>query len=340
MSKSVPTIDKVLFECHAQAFVDFVEDKSSMSFGSFAFNPYFDQQEGYKDRVHRKGRDHLGFGTWDESQIGSGSIARSVISALRVDENNLVSWRVIDDICKTFQKPALFHPLERIFFNLYRFSNEQQAFEDLVNIVGRKYSLIAYFFFLKDRSRYLPIATTYFDKALGYLGADFQASHRCSWDNYQTFIELVAEVRTLLHEFLRCEVTLLDAHSFIWILSKQMQDEERLPDTSVYKSMPITEKEALSKARVGQGTWRKELLQLWNGCAVTGFSKETLLTASHIKPWAECSDQERLDVANGFPLSPALNACFDKGLISFTDEGKILIAPSLSVDDLIRFKFL
>ena len=235
---------------------------------------------------------------------------------------------------KPFKSQPSFSRSNASSSSLYRSSNEQQAFEDLTDTVGRKYSLIAYFFFLKDRSRYLPIATTYFDKALGYLGANFQTSHRCSWDNYQTFIELVGDVRILLHKFLRCEVTLLEAHSFIWILSKQMQDEGMLPDTSAYKSMPLTEKEALSKARVGQGTWRDKLLQLWNGCAVTGFSEETLLTASHIKPWAKCNDQERLDIANGFPLSPALNACFDKGLISFTDEGKILISSSLSADDL------
>ncbi|PZO46461.1 MAG: hypothetical protein DCF15_20230 [Phormidesmis priestleyi] len=333
MSKVAPTIDKILFERHVQAFVDFVEHKSGVKFGSFTFNPYFYQQEGYKHFVHHEGRAQLDFATWSESQIGSGVITHSVISALKVRENNLVSWRVIADISEAFKKPDLFQPLERILFDLYRCRADQQAFEALTNVVGQKYSLIAYLFFLKDRSKYLPIATRYFDQALGYLGADFQTSHRCSWDNYQTFLQLVAEVRTLLHEYLRCEVTLLDAHSFIWMLSKQMQDEGRLPSISGYQAMSPTEKDALSKARIGQGPWRDKLLRLWHGCAVMDFSEEALLTASHIKPWAKCNDQERLDVANGFPLSPALNACFDKGLISFTDEGRILISPSLLVSD-------
>ena len=334
MSKSVPTIDEFLFDRHAQAFVDFVESKNNESFSSFEKNTYIEGQEGYNERVYREGQAHLGFNKWNESQIGSGDIAYSVISALKARDNNFIQWQEKSKICEDFQAPDRFQLLERVLFDLYRSNNDQQAFKNLVTTVGKKYSLIAYLFFLRDSSKYLPIKTTYFEKALGYLGADLQLSGRCSWESYQSFLRLVNEVGVLLRKFLECEVTLLNAHSFVWILSKQMEEEAKLPDTSIYRSMLPTQKKALRQARIGQEPWRNKLLELWGGCAVTGLSKETLLTASHIKPWAECNDQERLDVANGFPLSPALDACFDKGLISFTDDGKILISPSLSNGDL------
>ena len=54
-----------------------------------------------------------------------------------------------------------------------------------------------------------------------------------------------------------------------------------------------------------------------------------LLNASHIKPWAVCSDQERLDTFNGFLLSPTYDKAFDNGYISFNDEGIILLSTEI-----------
>lgn len=93
-----------------------------------------------------------------------------------------------------------------------------------------------------------------------------------------------------------------------------------------------TEREALVKQRIGQDTYREAQKKYWGGCcAVTGCAVDTVLRASHAKPWAQCSsDAERLDVYNGFLLTANLDALFDKGLISFTDKGEILISPSIS----------
>ena len=64
-------------------------------------------------------------------------------------------------------------------------------------------------------------------------------------------------------------------------------------------------------------------------------TQHTLLKASHAKGWAQCdSDAERLDVYNGFLLSVNLDCVFDAGLISFDDQGCILISKSLSPTDL------
>jgi len=100
---------------------------------------------------------------------------------------------------------------------------------------------------------------------------------------------------------------------------------ETLPE-----AMPIqTVKERLQQTRIGQDRFRHTLIQLWNErCAVTGFTDQRLLRASHIKPWRVCNNQERLDPFNGLLLTPNLDAAFDQGLITFNAQGGIEIAEN------------
>ena len=93
-----------------------------------------------------------------------------------------------------------------------------------------------------------------------------------------------------------------------------------------------TEAERLVVQRVGQDLFRSALLDYWQGrCCVTGLAMPSLLRASHIKPWAKCaSDNERLDVFNGLLLAPHLDALFDGGWISFSDQGGMLVSKQLS----------
>jgi putative restriction endonuclease len=89
-----------------------------------------------------------------------------------------------------------------------------------------------------------------------------------------------------------------------------------------------TEVERLVVQRIGQNLFRGALLDYWQGrCCVTGLAVPELLRASHTKPWAQCdSDEERLDVFNGFLLAPHLDALFDGGWITFDQEGSIVVA--------------
>lgn len=93
-----------------------------------------------------------------------------------------------------------------------------------------------------------------------------------------------------------------------------------------------TEVERLVVQRIGQGLFRRGLLDFWDAkCAVTGLDVVEVLRASHIKPWAVCnSDSERLNIYNGLLLSPHLDALFDRGLISFSDAGDIQISGELN----------
>jgi hypothetical protein len=87
----------------------------------------------------------------------------------------------------------------------------------------------------------------------------------------------------------------------------------------------------LIDARLGQDQFRDDLLRIWNSsCAVTGCTITEILRASHIKPWHRCSNKEKLDPRNRLLLTAHIDALFDCGLISFGDDGAILISKRIS----------
>ena len=95
-----------------------------------------------------------------------------------------------------------------------------------------------------------------------------------------------------------------------------------------YNSSLPTQKEALTKIRIGQSKFRENALELWgHKCSVTSINREELLIASHIKPWRESTDFERLDEMNCLILIPNLDRLFDAGLITFSPmSGKIILS--------------
>jgi hypothetical protein len=116
-------------------------------------------------------------------------------------------------------------------------------------------------------------------------------------------------------------------------ISRVLQ-QEGLRNFVVTTQNPPSSTEAVREVvqRVGQDIFRRTLIEYWGGrCAVTGLDLVELLRASHIKPWADCkTDAERLDVFNGLLLAPHLDALFDKGLVTFSDEGQLLYSSQLS----------
>lgn len=97
---------------------------------------------------------------------------------------------------------------------------------------------------------------------------------------------------------------------------------------------PLTEQERLQAARIGQGEFRDALMVYWKGaCPVAGVDHSTLLRASHIKPWSEASNAERLDPFNGLLLCAHIDALFDRHLITFEDDGLIKISSLVSAEN-------
>ena len=91
-----------------------------------------------------------------------------------------------------------------------------------------------------------------------------------------------------------------------------------------------TEREAVINARIGQGIFREQLIKKYGGrCIVTGIDDRRILLASHIRPWAVSSNEQRLSSENGLLLSPLYDKLFDVGLITFSDDGQIVCSKEL-----------
>lgn len=96
----------------------------------------------------------------------------------------------------------------------------------------------------------------------------------------------------------------------------------------------VTERSGLVVSRVGQGAYRKSIINRWeNKCVVTGFNNSQVLIASHIHLWKDSNNDERLDVSNGILLSPTYDALFDRHLITFDNAGKIVLNESMRTNE-------
>lgn len=121
-------------------------------------------------------------------------------------------------------------------------------------------------------------------------------------------------------------------------------DEQTLDDTAslietIQKDSTIskTECSAIVLSRIGQGAFRKLIMDKYNGrCIITGIDQPKLLVASHIKPWVISTNKERLSVDNGLLLSATYDRLFDCGLITFDKVGKIYLSSFIGADNIKR----
>lgn len=97
-------------------------------------------------------------------------------------------------------------------------------------------------------------------------------------------------------------------------------------------SIPRTERVQLIKARIGQGLFRSRVAEIEHFCRITGISDSRFLIASHIKPWSRSSRAEKLDGSNGLLLTPNIDRLFDKGHITFGDDGQVRVSSQLPTD--------
>ncbi|QGU95454.1 hypothetical protein GOM49_10455 [Clostridium bovifaecis] len=105
-------------------------------------------------------------------------------------------------------------------------------------------------------------------------------------------------------------------------------------DKLISATVDETEKEQLIKIRIGQGIFKRKLLSIDCKCKICGLEEQSLLIASHIKPWKYSDSNERLDVNNGFLLCPTHDALFDKGYITFYGDGLIMISDLINESQL------
>lgn len=89
--------------------------------------------------------------------------------------------------------------------------------------------------------------------------------------------------------------------------------------------------------RAGHSKYKSLLLEKNNKCALCGINNHKYLIASHIKPWSKSDKSEKVDVDNGLLLCPHHDFLFDRGLITFDDNGKLIISSLLTKEEQILF---
>ncbi len=160
---------------------------------------------------------------------------------------------------------------------------------------------------------YVAKGTVKFLSELSFLDCDYFETHDTSGDlriGIKFFFNRVGEWKYLIPEDLK----------MLSVLSEPEEDyrKDKKPNS--------TERSGLVTSRVGQGAYRKSILHRWSyRCAASGYGDTRILIASHIHPWKDSTDDQRLDVDNGILLSPDFDALFDKHLISFENTGKIIL---------------
>ena len=114
-------------------------------------------------------------------------------------------------------------------------------------------------------------------------------------------------------------------------------EEHLLQKVNDDETIPVTEKEAIVLARRGQGKFKEAVLKIETRCRITKVDRIEHLRASHIRPWRDCEDHlQRLDGENGFLLTPSIDHLFDRGFISFENNGELLVSPAAHRQSLNR----
>ena len=236
-------------------FPDFILDESNgQSFLGFS-DGYLHEREAYKDELREESLAILKTNEWDPVKIGNGDILRRIIQTFELENNNLVGTR------RKFGPDSVPHrkmiqalddgnnlaSIEEAIYNLFK-SNEklENIFNQLVDLIGKQYSVIAFLFYLKNNREYLPISTTNFEYAFKTLGCQLILSRNCSWDNYKSYLQVISQVKDALESSMNQNINLIDAHSFCWLIGykdryQNWLKEKALPEIqTVFNAFEIT----------------------------------------------------------------------------------------------------
>lgn len=114
------------------------------------------------------------------------------------------------------------------------------------------------------------------------------------------------------------------------MVKSELEDNSAEYRLSERTDIGSTVKSQLVNARRGQGVFKANVRLYESRCRVTGVDDLSHLRASHIKPWSMSDDTEKLSGSNGLLLAPHIDHLFDKGYISFADEGQLIVSDQLA----------
>ncbi|MBR2524767.1 MAG: HNH endonuclease [Clostridiales bacterium] len=290
----------------SEEFARYVNDRDRRS-GQIDFNnpKSILSNELYKHKLFERSKTTLNTDSWDESWIGTGKIFEKIFPVIVDNDNNLINnFNNKTDFNDHFRKnKTKYDPRsEQAVYNIFKSTDERKAFEYATDVFGRKYPTLGYLFFLKDEDRFLPLSPESFEKSFRELNIDIRLNGNCSWQNYCSFINIINCIRELLPSYIDLdhEPTLLEAHSFVWIIGR--------PEfTSWLKGQEYKKSKELEKQLLNQKQEELEQIKARN-VYLSLFSNEELLNLGPNTIGHEINNRLRgpatvISFSNSLPLS-------------------------------------
>ena len=208
-------------------FTKFITQKQKDPIIDF-YSGYMNIAEGYKREIFTNAHRALMLETWTESYIGTGIILKCVIDALNAKSNNgfnnIIDYHGISYIKMQSEKDIF--SAEDILYRLFISNNIETAFNDACLFYGKRYPELSYLLFIRDCKKYLPVKNSEHNHIAHFNKLHFPTDclKKCTWDNYNTFLEIHQFVQEKLEDCFNCQISLLDAHSFIWTMCNAPSD--------------------------------------------------------------------------------------------------------------------
>ena len=287
----------------------------------------------------------------------------ALVQAIKSKDDNIIDWRDRNKLLRWLGGQAAIESLRVLWdpsLDLYqRFASFAETLRGSgVTQPGGQLAITSTFLMAFGAGQFPPVKVDSFYKAMKVAGWPSLYKSKTAVERYkiaQTFMDAI------MRESKKFDVELndrLDVQGVVWCVSggwgnvplpdnwindpearaaaerveyaKELTELEKEQEAA---NLTPTQKLALVKARCGQAKFREDLVKYWSRCAVTQCADLRMLVASHIMPWKDSDNQQRLDKFNGLLLLPNLDRAFDRGLISFEDSGHIKISKDLSTAD-------
>jgi len=242
------TLSRASFEAAFEKFDANLKDFNGSSFSGFS-DGLIDRWESYKLTMREIALERLNAAAWESADIGSGRILQALIESIEIREsnnirNNLVAWEarpnqpsLTQQLRDQVKSTNTRQQVERVLFDLFRGNSDHAAaLEKIVELIGRRYPLVAYIFFILDDNLYMPIAPRTFDRAFAELGLNLRMSGKCSWENFTSFNNVIRRVQLAFVDWKGiADTRLIDAHSWIWVMARLPEKIEQQKKQGVRK---------------------------------------------------------------------------------------------------------
>lgn len=218
--------EKRFNECVDQLLDAVIRKQSEGDYGTTAISfreGYIAAEEGYKRDIYDESQRILDLDSWTPKMVGTGEIKKRIVATMTQkmpgssEQQNLLDWREIEDVEVYFNTHL--KESEKILYGFYKNElNDELVFKSLEELWGKRFAILAFLFFIKDDTKYMPLRPSHFKERFERIGIATDFSLSCSWENYQQFLKVLENVQERLTDVFDDDAELIDAHSFVWMM--------------------------------------------------------------------------------------------------------------------------